>query len=472
MLGNFVMMVLTILLILLFGGAGIMPALERVDSIIESHPDSAYVMLTAMDRSAMSRKEAAKFSVLYSMALDKRYIDVASDSIICNAVKYYRHHGDADYKMRAYYYQGRVRQNAEDIDGAMESFVKAEHFGRKSDNLLMRGRVYKGMMTLHTKLYDMQSAYTEACKSAECFLAAGDTSRYINSRMEECSCLNALLDYSSSETTLKELESLLPKMSTSQRNRYYVISLNRNIRRGTYSVEQINESLALITNASDVSWLTIARLNNEAGNNDSAVSALEAYEKYNPSYLKSPLYHHLKARVAASLGDTSSAYKHLNDYVNVSDSVNLELMQSSAPYAEERYLAQIKDLKRKWQITWILLISVLGAMAILYVLLKTRGYLVLEQKKSKNLEDENSRLESVAQSYAGEIEQAQSEIKRLKRLRKGTRISDEMRSLMDERLDTSSINMWHKGLRGQVAQTVAPSIWKSSFLTKPDSLIQ
>lgn len=90
------MMVLTILFIFLFGGVGIMPALDSVDSIIESNPDNAYVMLTRMDRSRMSRKEAAKFSVSYSMALDKNYIDIASDSIICTAVKYYRHHGDAE----------------------------------------------------------------------------------------------------------------------------------------------------------------------------------------------------------------------------------------------------------------------------------------------------------------------------------------------------------------------------------------
>ena len=431
LLGNFVMMVLTFLHILLFGGAGIMPALERVDSIIESHPDSAYVMLTAMDRSAMSRKEAARFSVLYSMALDKRYIDVASDSIICNAVKYYRHHGDADYKMRAYYYQGRVRQNAEDIDGAMESFVKAEHFGRKSDNLLMRGRVYTGLQTIHLSLFDIERAFDYAHKSADCFLAAGDTSRYINSRLDECTNLNSLGRYNLERTILDEMDSFRPLMNNKQFNNYLMIQLKLDLASGVGTLESVKNQLKQISSVPTNIWLSIAYLFVRYDDAESAKNALTNYEDDSSADLSKPFYHLVRSKIYASEQNYSEAFFSLSEYVNVSDSVDLQLIRSSAPYAEERYEHQLADIQHQYRLAILLLLLVVAALGVF--LIKNR--LDEQRHKVTSLQEERIALESEAREYSRQIEEAGKEIIQLKRILSESTLNEDTLKQVRVRLD-------------------------------------
>ena len=99
--------------------------LTDVDSYIESRPDSALAVLEGIDKAELTTKELeAKYALLMSMALDKNYIDLQSDSVIAPAVRYYERYGSADEKLKMYYYSGRIKQNSGDNEGAMEMFVK------------------------------------------------------------------------------------------------------------------------------------------------------------------------------------------------------------------------------------------------------------------------------------------------------------------------------------------------------------
>ena len=76
------------------------------------------------------------------MALDKNCIDETDDSLINIAVKWYRRHGSADDCLKAYYYQGRIYQNAGDNERAMESFFMAERYIEKSVDNTQKGLLY------------------------------------------------------------------------------------------------------------------------------------------------------------------------------------------------------------------------------------------------------------------------------------------------------------------------------------------
>ena len=60
------------------------------------------------------RKQKAKYALLYSMALDKNYIDLQSDSIIAPAIKYYERHGSHEERFLCYYYRARIYETAGD----------------------------------------------------------------------------------------------------------------------------------------------------------------------------------------------------------------------------------------------------------------------------------------------------------------------------------------------------------------------
>ncbi len=80
--------------------------LDRVDSIIEAHPDSALAIIQSIDPLTLrSDADKARYSVLHAMALDKNYIDTTDLSVIRPAIDYYRANGTPDQKLRSYYYQ-------------------------------------------------------------------------------------------------------------------------------------------------------------------------------------------------------------------------------------------------------------------------------------------------------------------------------------------------------------------------------
>ena len=104
---------------------------------MNNHPDSALAVLRKINRSSLSSdKMKAKYALLMSQALDKNYIDTTSLDILQPAIDYYLRKGTADEKLRTYYYQGRIYQNRENNDSAMQSFMRGrEYCGQASDTL-------------------------------------------------------------------------------------------------------------------------------------------------------------------------------------------------------------------------------------------------------------------------------------------------------------------------------------------------
>ena len=117
--------------------------LSQVESYIEEKPDSALVTLEQIDLSELSGKEEkAKYALLYSMALDKNFIDKTDFELLQPAIDYYEDNGSATDKLRTCYYQGRIYQNLGNDALAMESFVKAISEGDASDDVLTKARIY------------------------------------------------------------------------------------------------------------------------------------------------------------------------------------------------------------------------------------------------------------------------------------------------------------------------------------------
>ena len=128
--------VIALLPLLSCGNGAVSAELDDIESYIHERPDSALAILQAIDKQNLTtRSLKAKYAVLYSATLDKNYIDTTDLSIIEPAVSYYRRHGSADEKMRAYFYQGRVHYNRKEDNEAMNSFLLAlQDSSRAADN--------------------------------------------------------------------------------------------------------------------------------------------------------------------------------------------------------------------------------------------------------------------------------------------------------------------------------------------------
>ncbi|MGM9785301.1 MAG: hypothetical protein ACI3ZS_00440 [Candidatus Cryptobacteroides sp.] len=148
---------------------------------MDNDPEMALELLESINSNDLNtRRSQARYALLYSMALDKNYIDITSDSLINIAVDYYRHHGTDEDKLSSLYYRGRVYQNSGYSDKAMEQFVEAEHHISINVDSKMIARLYKAKMVAYQDVFDFQSAVVQAIHASEYFRNAKDSTRYFN----------------------------------------------------------------------------------------------------------------------------------------------------------------------------------------------------------------------------------------------------------------------------------------------------
>ena len=114
--------------------------LDQIDLMMNDHPAEALSSLDSIDHTKIrSSRLRARYALLHSIALDKNYIDLKSDSVISPAVQWYSRHGNPYDKARTYYYKGRVEYNSGNFSAANIDFVRSESlFQEFNDDYLKR----------------------------------------------------------------------------------------------------------------------------------------------------------------------------------------------------------------------------------------------------------------------------------------------------------------------------------------------
>ena len=350
---------------------GIIRALDDIESCLSEHPDSALSVLDSLSTAGIQGREAnAKFALLYSMALDKSYIDATDDSLINIAVDWYRKHGTADERLKSYYYQGRVYQNAGDNEAAMESFVRAE--ASESEDNMSNGLLYKAMSGIYIQIFDFAKAELYNNRAKNCYLLAGDTDKYAGTILFSSDLHYANGDYNSTIACLDSVKTMLDSISTSRRNAYYIQSMrikrDREDRAGLS--DELNQYLSS-TGAENISWLDVADYYTYLGQYDKSESALQQYREFHPEYKDEPAYHIAAYILNDSLGDYREA---LDDYINyslLSDSLSLVIAEQDTGFIQERYekdLQMEKERNTRLLVTLVSVFSVILLSCIAYIL--------------------------------------------------------------------------------------------------------
>ena len=155
--------------------------LDAAESVIQTRPDSALLILTQVDTTLLTKPcEQARFSLLYSMALDKNYIDTTDLRVIAPAVAYYGRKGNAREKMLAWYYQGRIQFNAKADADAMNSMLHALSESRRCDAGRYTGLIYTIMADLcgRSFCWNEEKSYLELAQGV--FTELGDSITALN----------------------------------------------------------------------------------------------------------------------------------------------------------------------------------------------------------------------------------------------------------------------------------------------------
>lgn len=203
---KFILIILTLCLCSCGRHSASRETLAECEALMEDRPDSALAVLRQIDPAGLSGKgEKAMHALLYSMALDKNYVDSQDDSLVLVAVNYYKHSKDDYHKMLAYYYLARINQNKESYADAITALLEAANVGEKLGDHFHLGMIYRSCSEIYGDVYNNHESLNYAQKSYEQFKEAGKD-RYRDWALWDIACAyNNCLDYESAIRTAKEV---------------------------------------------------------------------------------------------------------------------------------------------------------------------------------------------------------------------------------------------------------------------------
>ena len=150
------------------GGRIGMRQLQELEARMNDAPDSVLRVLTAADMPCWGERRAL-YALLTVQAQDKSYIDVADDSLISVATRYYEHRGPALHRLQAFYYHGLVLGNAGRHHEAMTAYTRAKEFVDEVDAPYPVGLLYLQMGVLYGNDYDYPQALINMEAALRCF---------------------------------------------------------------------------------------------------------------------------------------------------------------------------------------------------------------------------------------------------------------------------------------------------------------
>lgn len=359
--------------------------LDDVESFISEDPERALSVLDSLSSSGElpGHGDKARFALLYSMALDKNYIDSTDDSLINVAVKWYRRHGRPDEKLKSYYYQGRIYQNAGDKESAMESFVKAEAYVEDAEDDVAAGLLYTVMNDVYTDIFDLESAYSCNKKAMEYYLKPGDIDKYAGRLLYLSDFHYANGDYKAAAACLDSVKSIWNDISDSRKINYYSSSMQmKAVEKDYYGLSKELDEYIKNFDHTKIFWHYVVANYTIIGDYDSAQWALTQYRKYNPDYKYDPAYYLVSSSLNGEIGDYKAALEDFEIYSDLSDSLSMVIAEQDTGFIKERYEKELKIEKERNLRNIIMALS-----SVILILVGRAVYVLRLRLKAKNEEN-------------------------------------------------------------------------------------
>lgn len=375
--------------------------LNRAESLMEAHPDSALTILEGIEKSELgSKEEQARYALLMSMALDKNYIDTTTFDVLQPAIDYYLDNGNANDKLRTYYYQGRIFQNQGDRDNALNSFIKGTDISSGSNDSLSIARALVAEGGLYHDFYDFNS-YTN------CYLRAAKIYKSLSLNWNEFDCLlNALngailLGNKSKGDSIIALCNGFGDLDNEQNLSLAGYRLSHALKFEDISkISQLIECQKGNYNLDTNGLLNLATAYYKLGDYVKAKNLLNHINNNSPKYdtLK---YQAILVPVLENMGDYKGALTIYKKFSHSIDSINAFKFDQKSKSIEEKHQIELQaeqDAREKTKIIWSCITGIIFLVLIVVILFllfrsnKTQKDLAIE--KAKNTELENKQLKS------------------------------------------------------------------------------
>lgn len=433
-------------------------ALDHAESLMESYPDSSLVLLEEINKMEMESKEGrARYALLMSMALDKNYIDTTKFDGLQPAIDYYLKYGDANEKLRTYFYQGRIYQNRGDLDNALNSFVKGIDIANECNDSLCIARTLVAQGALYDAFCDYESYI-------DCHLRAAEIYKKLSRSRYEFDCLinalngalalgnktkgDSLLSLCESFKNLdNDQEMALIEYRLSHANRFNDVTKINDL------IGQLEDNPNLDVNC----LLNLALACHKAGNNEKAKHLLD-YVKKGHTY-DTIKYLAISVPVYKKMGNYKDALTAYEEYSYAMDSINTLKFDQKSKSLEEKHALELKaqqDAREKAIIIWgcvggmIFLIMVIVILFLLFRSNKSQKELAAERAKSSELE--NKSLKSEKENLVLENKNLQLEMD--KKALEAENLAHRVKDLEEEKSKLNELMNSQEELPSEVQQAI------------------
>ena len=406
--------------------------ITEMESIIEERPDRVLNVLQAIDTDELvGDEERAQHSLLYSMALDKNFVDKTDFEVLQPAIDYYEDNGSATDKLRTYYYQGRIYQNAGNDAAAMECFVNALDKGAESNDNLTKARILVAQSTIYYSLYELDNFIETSIRAASYFKQEEKYSSYANCLIK---IINGYTLKDRPEDALPyidECKQMLGAMNANSLKDFYSAYLVFVTNYGT--VREISDLIIEYDNIipdTHKDWLTLSKAYLRIDRYEDALQATEQY-KNNSDTSEELKYKALVSMIYEKLGKQGEALSAYKEYMTAFDVQNNAILRQDTKFVEERYnleMAKAKETEAKNKRTIAVLACVVALIGSLLVIMIIRRRLQISHAKNRELEVEKQKYE---QLYADAIAERDA----LTKMVEDSNVRDEAKAVIKARLD-------------------------------------
>ncbi len=355
---------------------------------MEDNPELSLKILKSVNTHELTtEKQKARYALLYSIALDKNFIDVTSDSIIAPAVKYYEKHGDRNTRFTCHYYEARIYENAGDLDKALLCISKAESIDTLNIDANILSLLFAMKGTIYDKVWRTQEA-VDAWETARKYaLISG---KYRHYAYYSLSCAISYMksgNIESSKHCISDAEKYKKYFTLIETHLYNDIIICNMLDAQVDAQEILNYTEQYVEDHPDsnmINWRNISRVYLYAGKSKQAFNTLERHADYY-DISKDAGYYAILSEILEQQQDYKGALQASNKYSQINDSIDLALHKSDIKLIEERYRHQINMIRQKHRMSYIIAVMFVACLIIGGTYINRRKELQRNKKDIKEL---------------------------------------------------------------------------------------
>ena len=405
-------------------------AISQVESYIEERPDSALVVLEQIVPSELSSKEEkAKHALLYSMALDKNFVDKTDFEVLQPAIEYYEENGSATDKLRTFYYQGRIYHNRGNEADAMESYVKAINIGENSADILTKARLYVAQGNIYNSLLRWDNAINANLHAAEYFFHMDKIDSYVNCNLKACNGYIHNDDYDKAQRILDKCSNYIVEVSNEKLSLYYAAQLTLQIKTGDSRniLTTIDEYFVSVPD-SNRNHLTIANAYIAIGENNKALDILEGRD-YSSNISKEMKYYATLVAIYENLHNYQLAHEANKKFYELHDAYVNSIFEQDTQFVEQEYALKLLHKQEKENKYRIIIISTIMISILTMIVIYIRGRLKYRTIQKAHAEQEAERYRLLYQ----QMEEERDNLSEL--LSKNENLDDSIKNVIIKRLE-------------------------------------